>query len=677
MPNIPIYERYSIIMSMDSHNGNTITLVATLATTLITRKLQLDNVYYGIIFPLLLVVLNNVKQLSQLQQYMYLVTNRNIIIVSVLVAIYWFYKYGSFYLGRYKIKKDDRYMTIKLFDEELVIHFKQYIGHNKKMYLGTDNISYSDLDMEYKYSQERYVSKHRLVFGELDIEQKFTDSNFSISGFMTWRKFIRDEKAKTKDGGETTSHWIHIYPEFRIDKVKSKIDFVTFMDKIIEYLEDKNKNRCTLTSVKVFVKRGGGDSKNNPEKAIVNHSLTFYDGIKTSLKAREKTFIDSFFHKEKIRLWNTLKNIHYHPEKFESFGQSPRMNLLLHGPPGSGKSSLIYRFARCLERHVVSIDLRHFETKDHIYQVIQRPSVGAWHQAKDAIIVLEEIDIAIKELYKREQVKQKMETVLETVYDQFIGDNMTKDETGTTVSTVANKDDDLNDIDEPDSDDDNSSDDVSDSESDGSRSLSSIDSDTELSSNPKGATGPIGSPKINPKGAAPVGSTGGGCPTGPKGPVKPKSKGPQQKDKDVSKNKKGKGSPTISSLYHLETSLKENDFTRFCLRDLLDIFQGTIPVNGSIILATTNNFEEIKSICPELFRNGRMTPVYFGYLDKDHIQQMVKYYFGKELEIELPKDPNIQTSALVEVAMEMKMLYDNNEEAFGHFQEAVINLLKK
>ncbi len=38
---------------------------------------------------------------------------------------------------------------------------------------------------------------------------------------------------------------------------------------------------------------------------------------------------------------------------------------------------------------------------------------------------------------------------------------------------------------------------------------------------------------------------------------------------------------------------------------LLDIIQGACANKGSIIFATTNNFETIKKMCPRLFRDGR------------------------------------------------------------------------
>ena len=524
----------------------TYTLLATLAATLITKKFHLDTIYYGIIFSLVMSSLNNatfdVSQLSIKYTYAYAYPVACIIIITIVV-----YKYKGFLLNT--VRYNTKYTTIKLFNGRDVEIFKDYIIYNPKIFTDLSELNIGDVDDEWS-RRNNSPSFSNSIIGDYDIPQAFKDTNFDVEGLVTWRKFkktFKDQNKNSENKEMFDNEWIHIYPEFKIDKKLSKINFVSYLGKINSYVSAKNDNTSTLTSTKVFFKDTKCDS---------NHVVTFYKGPKTSLKERKKTFIDSFFHKEKKRLWNTLKNVHYHPEKYESYGQSPRINLLLHGPPGSGKSSMIFRLARCLERDIISIDLRDTDSKKQIYQIIQRPVVnGCNGQAKDVIIVLEEIDMAIKELNNRSMLKDKLNIALSSTYDKIINDD---------------------------------------------------------------------------------------------------------KDDDISKLNR------VRSEYPSE---------RFVLRDLLDIFQGTIPVNGSIIIATTNKFNEIKNICPELFRNGRMTPVYFGYLDKKYIQKMSKYYFGRELDIKLKDKPNIPTSTIVELAMEMKIMYDDKNEAFDHFQEKMTILL--
>lgn len=77
-----------------------------------------------------------------------------------------------------------------------------------------------------------------------------------------------------------------------------------------------------------------------------------------------------------------------------------------------------------------------------------------------------------------------------------------------------------------------------------------------------------------------------------------------------------------------QTNVNENNM--FGLRDLLEILQGPIPNSGAIIIATTNKYEIIKSMCPELFRPGRLTPYYFGYFDIATLKEVIQYHFNEK-----------------------------------------------
>jgi hypothetical protein len=89
----------------------------------------------------------------------------------------------------------------------------------------------------------------------------------------------------------------------------------------------------------------------------------------------------------------------------------------------------------------------------------------------------------------------------------------------------------------------------------------------------------------------------------------------------------------FSKIYNKFNILQNNVLK---LSDLLTLFQGAVPIDGCIIIAMTNKYEEIRKECPALFRAGRLTPVYFGYFDFDLVNQVSMIYFGKPL----PKDFN-------------------------------------
>jgi hypothetical protein len=94
----------------------------------------------------------------------------------------------------------------------------------------------------------------------------------------------------------------------------------------------------------------------------------------------------------------------------------------------------------------------------------------------------------------------------------------------------------------------------------------------------------------------------------------------------------------------------------FELNDLLEIFQGPVPREGQIIIATTNKYDEIKEVCPALFRPGRLTPVEFGYMTCKEVNELANVYFGHEVDIKF--DPQIPTSKIIELALYAKLIND-------------------
>jgi len=113
---------------------------------------------------------------------------------------------------------------------------------------------------------------------------------------------------------------------------------------------------------------------------------------------------------------------------------------------------------------------------------------------------------------------------------------------------------------------------------------------------------------------------------------------------------------------------------------LLEIFQGVVDVDGRLIFAMTNHFDKIKKECPALFRPGRLTPVYFGYIGRNTLTDIIQYYFkditvcGAEdnLDAALPSELQIPTSEIIEQA-----IYFSGQKANGGYQQFIDWLVKR
>jgi len=106
--------------------------------------------------------------------------------------------------------------------------------------------------------------------------------------------------------------------------------------------------------------------------------------------------------------------------------------------------------------------------------------------------------------------------------------------------------------------------------------------------------------------------------------------------------------------------INEHDFT---ICDLVEVFQGNYLLDGLILIAITNDFDEVKKICPELFRDGRMTPIEFKKMDILRLNQLCVEYFNRKLDFTFDGTINNPTSAIIELAMLHIDNFDNFNKA--------------
>lgn len=102
---------------------------------------------------------------------------------------------------------------------------------------------------------------------------------------------------------------------------------------------------------------------------------------------------------------------------------------------------------------------------------------------------------------------------------------------------------------------------------------------------------------------------------------------------------------------------------------ILSRFDGVGSYNGLIIVATTNCKEKLS---PALYRNGRLNPVFFDYISREQIKQMIEDYFKIKLSSEeilkLPcKSSKISHSSLRKYLED----YENNHDELITFLETL------
>lgn len=397
-------------------------------------------------------------------------------------------------------------------------------------------------------------TRGRMIFQD-DIDIPYVDENTNCRITSCTKKQTlpgdSEDKPRTID-----IPYIRIYVE-NSSRFKNAIDYYDFIMKEIDRIHDSD------AEMKLHFFKGTPDSHNT------FFCEAYYDGPKLTLEERKRRYIDSFFHKNKDWIWSYCNSVHNTPDIFRNAGQVPYGNFLLHGPPGTGKSTLVYRLAMTLGRHIVSVDLSNLG-KFRAYWSIRRPDFAySSHDPSECIILLEEVDIAIKKIYENTKRKKIMNRLVELTPESTKCIDPTKcmEEKNAEKCVGCKK---------------------------------SVERDAILNSG-----------LLTP-------DTNGG----------------------------GKNDPKNSEMV---------------IEDLLELLQGPVPSDGSLIFATTNHYEEIKEMCPAIFRPGRLTPVFFDNLDSSSFDEMCMFYFGKT--VKTPTTISVTTSSLVGMAMTVKTRFPNDNDA--------------
>jgi len=123
-----------------------------------------------------------------------------------------------------------------------------------------------------------------------------------------------------------------------------------------------------------------------------------------------KTF-ESFFHHDKEQILKLVNNFIGREECFQKPGFPYKLGLLLHGPPGTGKTTFIKCLANLTRRNIVTVNLAKIETNQELADIMfdRRFKVVGEDDARTLpydkmIFVLEDIDAASDVVKRRKGV---------------------------------------------------------------------------------------------------------------------------------------------------------------------------------------------------------------------------------------------------------------------------------
>lgn len=543
--------------TIGSSLDNSISMLVSLVTPFVMSKMGIDNIYFGLIFSLIIQMLNWLINANR-------TSNFNMMSFFDFDSRYFLYFAISFVVcfGTWRIFFYKKYITLTINSKKEMEYFFDYVRFNRQWYDMKDNSEIGDIDEIYAnsvrdttdsdYNSDANFSPNRIrITPSVNHKIKFMDPKLGISGYFIRKSkdFKSDKKVNEKTVTNTKKiKYVDLCIENNLMNRMGNIDLKMLMKQIISFVDDAKKNEhIVLYNVKVTV-RNISRSGQLPDYIPGNTGIAFYEGPKKTIEHQKKIHWDTFFHPIKNELWDIIQSNILCNDARKMYGSPGRVSLLLYGPPGTGKSSFIQRIAMCLYRSVLSLDLRDLE-KSQLYGYIFFPYAAILDSYKDAIIIFEEFDVSLEAMQKRELMDEET---------QYKTQHIKKDKEGNTIISYS------------------------------------------------------------------------------------------------------------------------SDRLNVTIKDLLEVFQGPIPRDESIIVATTNNYDKIKGICPELFRDGRMTPIHVGYIDVATLQEISMFYFAKKLKGRIPENITIPSCTIIELAIKIKISVSITEETKHNvFSERIFKLFNE
>jgi SpoVK/Ycf46/Vps4 family AAA+-type ATPase len=179
--------------------------------------------------------------------------------------------------------------------------------------------------------------------------------------------------------------------KYTVTKISDKVKIYDITLETVEAKED-SKHTFTVIEDKII-------TENNKSK-MVTESKKYTKIIRTELINEVSKSFDTLYLKDNDRmiLESSLKRFKDQSEIYSQLGLPYKFCAMLHGKPGTGKSSAITAIATYLSRNIYYLDLTNITSNTDLKRVFNHINK---EQCENGIIVVEDIDAMTNVVHKR------------------------------------------------------------------------------------------------------------------------------------------------------------------------------------------------------------------------------------------------------------------------------------